>query len=529
MAQVAIKIEAEFLGRGNGWTDISFDVLSPLSIGYGIRGAGATDRTASSGSCNLIMDNSTSNSAGLLGYYSSGSQNARGGWTIGIRVRVSLQDPADSTWYVRFIGSIVSIEPVAGRYGPRRVSVVVTDWMDEAARARLSGVETQINKRSDEIVSTLIANVSRAPEAQSIGTGLDTYAYALDTARDGGPILQELARVVNSELGFLYQRGNGTVVYEPRNSRVSTSSAYSFDNTMSGLQYSSSRDALLSEVRATISPRTVDAAAVVLYSLTTATQIQAGQTVEIEGGYSDPSNRAVRVGGTSMVTPVATTDYTANSQADGLGTDYTASLTVTATYSSNAASYSLTNTAGVAIYVTKLQARGIGIYEYQPITATATDATIATSYGDSVIELSMPYQADFRVGSDAAQYLLGLYGTTEVGVWYLGTVGASELGQHTQLSYEVQRSVGSVLLLPKTAALQTQILVRDIGDRIAISETVTGLDASNYYIQAVDLSIAGPGIVSATWLLSPADSTAYWRLGTTNFSELGTNTYLSYS
>lgn len=184
MAAVTPKIEAEFTGRDNGWTEITSDVLTPIRISYGIRGAGPTDRTASSGSMTLTLNNSERNSATTIGYYSPGGPASRIGFTLGIRVRASFRDPATLTWHTKFVGSITSITPVAGRYGSRSVQVVATDWMDEAARSTVAGLTTQINKRSDEIITLLVNNVTRGPVATSIATGRDTFAYALDTARD---------------------------------------------------------------------------------------------------------------------------------------------------------------------------------------------------------------------------------------------------------------------------------------------------------------------------------------------------------
>ena len=190
---------------------------------------------AGAGTLTFALNNSATNSAQLRGYYSPAGPYVRGGWQLGIRVRVSLQDPATSTWYVRFVGSIVTMTAEPGIYGSRRVLVQATDWLDEAARARVSGLTTQISKRSDEIVSLLIANVTRQPEATSIATGRDTFAYALDTARDDSPnpVLQEIARVTASELGYFYQKGDGTVVYESRFGRLSTASALTLEDRKS--------------------------------------------------------------------------------------------------------------------------------------------------------------------------------------------------------------------------------------------------------------------------------------------------------
>lgn len=529
MAAVTPKVELELGGRGNGWTDVSADALSPVRISYGIRGAGPSDRTASAGTLSLLLNNSEGNSARTLGYYSPTGPQARSGFAIGIRVRVAFRDPATTTWHTKFVGSITTITPIAGRYGPRTVQVTATDWIDEAARATVAGLTTQINKRSDEVISLLLGNVARAPEANSIGTGRSTFAYALDTARDDArnPVLQEIARVTLSELGYFYLKGDGTAVFEGRFERVNVVDDVTLDNDMQALTLTSTRDDIISRVQVVTHPRTVDTVTKVLYTLQQVTEVPAGGSVTLLGGYTDPNNRASRVGGTSMVVPVATTDYLANSLANGTGVNLTASLTWTATFSSNGVRWDITNPLGQVAYITKLQARGIGIYDYETTVAEAEDTAVASLYGDQIASLDMPYQSDPSVGVNIARFLLGIYGTPEIGAWELGTAGASELGITTQLSYFNPTSVGSVRVAPTTAALQTQILAREIGDRVAVRETVTGISTS-YFINAIDLDVVAPGIPSVTWTLAPAGTYTFWALGDTGYSELSETTRLAF-
>ena len=529
MASITSKIEIELSGRDNGWTEITSDVLTPIQIAYGIDGAGPADRTASSGSLTLSLNNSTSNSAQTLGYYSAGGPFSRVGWSVGIRVRAQFFDPDTSTWHMKFVGSLTDIVPDAGQYGSRRVRVVAADWMDEAARSTIAGLTTQVNKRSDEVMSTLIGNVSRGPVSSSLGTGKSTFAYALDNTRDDrpNPILQEIAKVTVSELGYSYLKGDGSFVFEPRFTRVNTSSAVTLTDDMAGLSSNVTRDALFSKVQTIVHPRTVDVSAVVLYRSQNAIEIPIGGTVTIIGGYTDPNNRAQRVGGTSMVTPVATTDYLANSAADGSGTNLTASISVSATLGANSAAFTITNNASVTAYVTKLQARGIGLYDYEHTVGEAVDNTVANDFGEQLSSIDMPYLSDVATGVNAARYLLQLYSPTERGRWALGTAGSSELGETTALADRVLSSVSSVTVTPRTPALQTQILAREIGDRISIIETVTGIDNA-FYIQAISLSVDAPGIPIATWTLAPADTTVYWSLGTAGFSELDDATRLSF-
>jgi hypothetical protein len=510
------KVEAEldFLVIGGNlvgvWSEITADVLSTVRIGHGIRGSGPADRVASAGSCTFGLDNSERNSASTLGYYSPGGASRRFGWRLGVRVRVSLQDPSTSVWHVRFIGWIQSITPSAGRYGARTVQVIATDWIDEAARATTSGLSTQVNKRSDELISTLIGAVatgaiqSRAPVALSIATGLETFPFALDTARDDRPnsVLQEIARVTLSELGYFYLKANGTAVFEARSDRLNTSDAATFNNSMTSLSVSSSRESVLSKVQVITHPRTVDATATsVLYRLQTTTPIPSGQTLTIVGGYTDPNNRASRIGGVNMQAPTKGVDYVANFAQDGTGADATDNLAIVSTFSGNAATYEITNTANQTVYVTKLQAVGRGLYDYEQTTSQAESSANVSSYGEQVVALDLPYLTSPATGLNIAQYLLSMY--------------------------DGPLNVGSIEVGPQTSSLLTQILTRDVGDRIAVQETVTGV-SSSYYIQAVDLMIVAPGNVWATWTLASADTSQYWALGVDGFTELGETTVLSF-
>lgn len=502
-------VEMELAGRGAGWTAVTADVVGAVRARHGINGAGPSDRTASSGTLTFALNNSARNSGATLGYYSPGNANCRSGFGLGIRVRLRVTDPATATTTTRFVGWITAVTPAAGSYGPRLAAVVATDWIDQAARSNIRGIATQINKRSDQLVTTLVNSIATAPEATSYGTGSETFAYALDTARDDqpNPVLQELARVVMSELGFFYCKANGTVLFEARNARVNTADAVTITNTMADLPVTVSAENVFQKIQVVTHPRTVDAAATsVLYRLGTATQIGPGQTLTLLGPYTDPTDRASRVGGTDLQTPVATTDYVLNAAADGSGADLTANLTVVAAFGGNGVRWTLTNAGTTSGYITKLQCRGKGIYDYETTVAEAIGSALATPLGELTAIVDMPMQSNPYVGQDAALYLLGLFGPDEDGI---------------------PQQVSSVTLRQQSAALQTQMAVRDVGDRVRLEETVTGV-ARSYYIQMVDFTIAPAGVASVTWGLLPADVQQYWSLGVVGFSELGTTTRLSY-
>lgn len=96
--------------------------------------------------------------------------------------------------------------------------------------------------------------------------------------------------------------------------------------------------------------------------------------------------------------------------------------------------------------------------------------------------------------------------------------------------YEVGRrasatgTLKSVTLMNKNAASLAAIIARTIGHRITISEQQTGHSA-DYFIIGEQHSISEAGTKHVcTWYLEPASASAYWVLGTTGRSELGTTT-----
>jgi hypothetical protein len=451
------EVEAELKGAGNGWSDLSSDLsLTPtLTIDYGINGSGATDLVAGPGRMTFALRNDAANSAGLLGYYSPQHANCRSGFKLGIGIR--FRYTLNGTVYYKFQGWLDSIDPIAGQRGARKVACTALDWIDQAMRQRVT-VATQVNKRTDEILTALVAAAAKQPTSTSFDVADSTFPFALDNSQsEDQPLLSELQRLALSEGGgHITVRGDttggGRLRFEKRTARIVPISIASFSDTMRDLSSPIERSEVINKVLVTVHPRRVDALATsVLFSNQGAPQIDAGATVLLTGQYNDPSDRHVRVGGKDMVTPVATaistssvasptvittatphglttgddvviyghagstpsingtvyvvtvtgpntftipvnvtvggsggsvvSDYRMNTLADGTGTDVTSSLAVTATYGANSVDYSLVSSSGAAAFITKLQARGRGLRDYDPILVTISDATSIANFG----------------------------------------------------------------------------------------------------------------------------------------------------
>lgn len=514
-ALTAAQILAQFNAAGGAWTNVATDVLidTPIQCSYGIQGSDPTNRVAGTGTLTFALNNSVSNSGGLLGYYSPDNANCRSGFALGTMVRYLVT--YGGVTYYKFIGTIDEITPTTGLHGDRITLVTACDWMDEAANTTLNNVAVQLNVRSDQVFSYLLNNCTRLPAAQSIGTGLDTYPFALDTARvDQIALLEEFQKLAMSEVGFVYVKGDttqgGTLVFESRTDRAGKSVALStFSNTMMDVSVKRGRSTIITRVQAVVHPRTVDAAATtVLFNLPTGVSqisLGAGESRTIVCLYTDPTLRASRVAATAQVTPVATTDYLFNSASDGSGSNLTGSLTVEVTLGSDSTTVVLTNTGTVTGYVIKLQLRGKGLYDYQPVIATQQSTSAQLTYGLRTMNYDMPYQSDPNVVNGAATYFLAQY--------------VSPVSQCDNLVVDANAS----------AALMTACLAREPGDCIAFQETVSGLTtATLFFIQNVSIEQGGRGNIRVAFGLVRASLSQFWLLGVVGASELDSTTTLGF-
>jgi hypothetical protein len=518
------KFDLELNGIDGGWTEVSEDVLldSPgVSLQYGIAGTGPLDLVASIGTMKFSLNNSEDNSAGKLGFYSPRHSNCRPGFQLGIRVRYSDLIPGSSDGYGKFIGRLQDIEPMPGRYRDRKTTCIAADWFNEAAITKYNA-PTQINQRTDQILSTILALVPRQPDSTSFDVADSTFPYALDNGPvERSTVITEIQRLCQSEYGRCYMKGGlnlwGKLRFEKRTARLTPSPIASFDGTMQDLDSGGSASKIKNKAKVTAHPRRVDGAATtVLFAKPSQNNplVAPLATIRISGKYVDPGNPNARVGGTDMVAPVATTDYLMNANADGSGADRTANFTVTAgpPYGANQADFVITNThATLPGYVTKLQIRGRGLYDYDPLEAEEKNQESIDLIGESLVSLDMPYQSDFSVTKAIAQFLVDTWSSHEGGTETEGaSTGVTEI---------------SIKRVPRTEAELTALMALEPGEAITVIEELAVVN-DVYFIQSVGIKIAGDK-TTFDFDLQRALVQNYWALGSAGFSELGQTTVLA--
>ena len=113
-------------------------------------------------------------------------------------------------------------------------------------------------------------------------------------------------------------------------------------------------------------------------------QVADGQTEELIASYPNDTSPNDHAGVFSWTDPVAMTDYTANSAADGSGTDLTAMVNVSLAKSATQTVITIENTSGTDAYITKLEIRGEVLTEIEAITVEERDQDSIDTYGPRV-------------------------------------------------------------------------------------------------------------------------------------------------
>jgi hypothetical protein len=133
----------------------------------------------------------------------------------------------------------------------------------------------------------------------------------------------------------------------------------------------------------------------------------------------------------------------------------------------------------------------------------AEDDDSIAEYGERPLTFELPNNDDPNTGKDFGDHLLATFKQPSSRVEALRILGNA-----------------SATLLAAAATLEP-------GDRIAVSETATGLD-SEFFVQGYEMQIAGKDILEVDYLLKEAFVGAFWLLGVSGLSELDETTLLGF-
>lgn len=282
--------------------------------------------------------------------------------TYGRDIRVKVRDWGTGTVQPVFYGIITDIAPVG--YGGNAKVIITADDAFVYLRNHTSYVAMQEDVSPDEALGLVLDSVSW-PDRW--GRDLDASADSIDYwwTSGGRSSAAEIEDIYESFLGNFFIDAQGRAAYRIRSDTSDSVADFLQEYTLKDIANPQPWVNSRNIIKAKMHPRTISGTVALYQLIGTQPSIPDGESLAIWGTYTYDTKP---VPAYSVITPVATTDYTMNTAADGSGTDKTADCTVTATNFGDTVKFVIANNSGGIVYVTKLQIRGVALYEQDATT-----------------------------------------------------------------------------------------------------------------------------------------------------------------
>lgn len=448
------------------WSDAYEDVSADLvSLEYGAGRNKATDEFAA-GTCTLVLENA----AGTYSRYNSSSPL----YGMLLPGRELILQAVHGSTYDCFRGTLVDMSEAVSVEGIPTVSLTFADAF-ERLRLGLTNTALQQGKRIDELITAVLDNISWPAGRRTLDTALETLTVFTNHNRVPLNALQLAAK---QELGGLLFIGpGGNVTFQNRENRT-LQPHYATVSDMRALSLAFRQDDLIDSVRAEYARFTVEASLSAVFSLSTPRWLNPGT-----GTFDFELNASGVLGAQGYVTPlVATTDFTANSQLDGSGTDKTAQVGLSITASdSGGGTITYTNLDSSPVALRTCQVRAFALKAGGETNVAKVAAPVPIVTGQKLSETFEFNDNGNTVGGWAS--------------WMAGT-----------LSVDQPRPV--IDLEGHTDAEIDMLLGAGISKRILLQNT-TGLYPSQlngyFYIEAYRVRKAIGSNMEATWTLFSED------------------------
>ena len=162
------------------------------------------------------------------------------------------------------------------------------------------------------------------------------------------------------------------------------------------------------------------------------------------------------------------------------GTNLTGSMSLTTSYFTNGAEFTITNNSASAGYITRLKTYALGIYSFSSIDYSTESSASINEFGHESESIGQPYKQDMDNGKIEADKILNINSQPRT---VLNTVRMSA---------------------NKSDEAMLQFLLNDIGDLVHIGIDEAGIDAY-YYIQGISVEM-NSGLINYSWVVMEANS-----------------------
>lgn len=381
----------------------------------------------------------------------------------------------DGTTYPVFRGRCTPERQASGL--PASVEFSMYDAFEDL-RQGLTNTALQQSKRVDEIITAVLDDIGWDAGRRDLGTGPDTLTVF--TNHNRLPINALQLAVAQDPGAALFIARDGDVTYQNRHFRSGQAVYATLAGTFEEIDPQLRQEDVVEAVRATYPRFEVASALATVWELQLPRRLRPGVTeFEVE------LNASGVLGATGYVTPVATTDYIAETAQDGSGTDKTAQVTVSITSSdSGGAVLQWTNADSSDVW---LQAGGATKLRAYPLQEGGeVNAIRETVASPLVANQTLTREFEFLDDEDVVR-------------------GWVQWQRSVRGDFRVRPVV---TILPDTDALMAIVLGAEIGKRVSLTDTgapwLTQV-SGEYIIEGIEMEFRGPGEVRAVWRLFDAD------------------------
>ena len=365
--------------------------------------------------------------------------------------------------------------------------------------AKADGRKAYVGRSTNILTGTAVTSVLDAIDFPAADRVIDAGKTTMTNwAVPGLKGADALHRVEETEAGFLRETRDAEIAFEDRHHRLlgahQTAQATYSDAVGAAIFYQaipqqSPLQQIVNIIRAKVRRQTVAGIATIWILPESGAEspfLDPGEEITFIAQYPTPNANTQDIGVDVWTTPVATTDYTANSAADGSGTDMTADVGIgTVVKSIETMEIPVTNNGSVRMFLTKLEARGTALLEEHEVWVQVKDAASITDYDEREYLIPAEYLPDTNQARDYCLYIAALFGSEQA------LLGIEYVANETQDAMD-------------------DALIRDVSDRVAVTAdglTGLGLTAVGFFVERKEDSIGRDGVHKVRLDLSEADAT----------------------
>lgn len=314
----------------------------------------------------------------------------------GKKIYISVIDGSTGTEYACYTGTIDDIQPDTQS---ATVNITAVDLIKELQEQNISiPVEDAITFADAAEMVLAEAGITN----YAVDNNLDSIPYWWVSDKTPFDALQEIC---DATLGTFFVGVDGKAKMYNRARPVSSVISLTQSEILKDIMIRQPWEVVRNAVDVKINTLTEQSSGVI-WTMTDKPYVPAGTSLEVWGDYSYSNESCPAI---NVLNPVATTDYTMNTQANGTGTNKTSFFTVTKEDFGGSVKVTITNTGGVGAYVTLCQIKGQAITTPDPSTIKRTDPVSIALYKTRKFVIDNPWLQATSTGESLATVIIDLH------------------------------------------------------------------------------------------------------------------------